>query len=104
MVVAAQDSSSDVPRVEFDPRGQRPGRGAWIHPRPECFERAEQRRAIARAFRLAGPLDLSDVRRALAREAVNKDPDASRGGRESGQHQVSSEQAEDAPTERVEKR
>jgi predicted RNA-binding protein YlxR (DUF448 family) len=104
MVVVAQESPSGVPRVEVDRRAQRPGRGAWIHPRPECFERAEQRRAIPRAFRLDGPLDLSDVRRALAREAVDQDPVALTGGRDSGQHQAFSEQAEDAPTERVEKR
>jgi predicted RNA-binding protein YlxR (DUF448 family) len=103
MVVVAPGPSSDAPRVEIDPRKRRPGRGAWIHPRPECFERAEQRRAIPRAFRLTGPLDLTQVRRAVTREALGEDP-AGNGGRASGQNQAMPEQAGVAPTERVEKR
>ena len=27
------------------------GRGAWLHPAPECLEKALRRRAFARAFR-----------------------------------------------------
>jgi predicted RNA-binding protein YlxR (DUF448 family) len=27
------------------------GRGAWLHPAPECLERAARRRAFGRAFR-----------------------------------------------------
>jgi predicted RNA-binding protein YlxR (DUF448 family) len=104
MVLVAAESPSGVPRVEFDPRAQRPGRGAWIHPRTECFARAEQRRAIPRAFRLTGTLDLEPVRRAIALEAGHEDPAAPQGGRSSGQHQESPEQAGVAATERVEKR
>ncbi|HEY0870782.1 MAG TPA: YlxR family protein [Acidothermaceae bacterium] len=49
-------------RVVPDPRGQRPGRGASLHPDPHCLDLAERRRAFPRAFRLAGPLDFTAVR------------------------------------------
>ncbi|HEY3682297.1 MAG TPA: YlxR family protein [Streptosporangiaceae bacterium] len=42
-----------------DPRGQMPGRGAYLHPDPGCLALAERRRAFPRAFRLSGPLDVS---------------------------------------------
>lgn len=34
-----------------DPRGRATGRGAWVHPRRSCLERAEGPRALGRAFR-----------------------------------------------------
>jgi uncharacterized protein len=40
-----------------DPRHRLPGRGAWLHPEPECLELAERRRAFARALRVQGPVD-----------------------------------------------
>ena len=52
-------------RVVPDPRGRLPGRGASIHPDLGCLELAERRRAFPRAFRLAGPLDLSMLRARL---------------------------------------
>ncbi|MFC8598122.1 YlxR family protein [Isoptericola sp. NPDC057191] len=45
-----------------DERGSLPGRGAWIHPTPACLALAERRRAVPRALRVTGPLDLSGVR------------------------------------------
>ncbi|WP_181784077.1 YlxR family protein [Pseudonocardia pini] len=59
--VVAVDGAS-VP----DPRGRLPGRGAWLHPRPECLDRAERRSAFPRALRVPGPLDLGKVRSYLA--------------------------------------
>ncbi|MDZ5076123.1 YlxR family protein [Nesterenkonia sp. HG001] len=38
-------------RVVVDAVCRMPGRGAWIHPRPECFEAAVRRKAFNRAFR-----------------------------------------------------
>jgi predicted RNA-binding protein YlxR (DUF448 family) len=49
-------------RVVPDPRGQRLGRGAHLHPELSCLELAERRRAFPRAFRLDGPLDARNVR------------------------------------------
>lgn len=49
--------SSVVP----DPRRRLPGRGAHVHPDPECLALAERRRAFPRALRVAGPLDTGAV-------------------------------------------
>lgn len=40
----------------------RPGRGAWIHPDPDCVAAADRRRAWGRALRVTGALDTSAVR------------------------------------------
>jgi predicted RNA-binding protein YlxR (DUF448 family) len=42
------------------------GRGAWIHPDPDCLTKAERRRAFPRALRVPGPLDVAGVREQLA--------------------------------------
>ncbi|MCI1641218.1 MAG: YlxR family protein [Actinomyces sp.] len=46
-VRAAPDGSASV-----DPYGDRPGRGAWVHPDPGCIGRARSRRALTRSLRL----------------------------------------------------
>ena len=38
-----------------------PGRGAWLHPTPECFELAVRRKAFGRALRLQAAVDLQAV-------------------------------------------
>ncbi|WP_243754126.1 YlxR family protein [Labedaea rhizosphaerae] len=43
------------------------GRGAWIHPDPDCLGMAERRRAFPRALRVPGPLDVTAVAEGLAR-------------------------------------
>lgn len=53
-----------------DPRGRLPGRGASLHPEPGCLELAERRRAFPKAFRLAGPLDLTRLREHLESERL----------------------------------
>ncbi|MGW9113995.1 YlxR family protein [Microbacterium sp. NPDC055683] len=40
-----------------DERAIMPGRGAWVHPTPECIGIAVKRRAFVRALRVPGPLD-----------------------------------------------
>jgi predicted RNA-binding protein YlxR (DUF448 family) len=45
-----------------DPRRRAPGRGAWVHPVPECVALAERRRAFVRALHVPGPLDPAPVR------------------------------------------
>ena len=35
-----------------------PGRGAYVHPKRGCVETADQRKAVARALRVEGPLAL----------------------------------------------
>ncbi|WP_185066131.1 DUF448 domain-containing protein [Pseudonocardia eucalypti] len=48
-----------------DPRRRLPGRGAWLHPDPECLRRAERRGAFPRALRVRGPLAADAVWRHL---------------------------------------
>ncbi|MFJ2111035.1 MULTISPECIES: YlxR family protein [unclassified Streptomyces] len=48
-----------------DPRGTLPGRGAYTHPALNCLDLAVRRRAFPRAFRLQGPLDSAELRRAV---------------------------------------
>ncbi|MFR9804334.1 YlxR family protein [Pseudonocardia sp. RS010] len=60
-----------------DPRGRRPGRGAWVHPVAGCLDRAERRSAFPRALRVPGPLSVAAVRSYLDgnRVAAAADPD-----------------------------
>jgi uncharacterized protein len=55
-------------RVVVDVRACLPGRGAWVHPTPSCLELAERRRAVPRALRVTGPLDLGEVRAYLEQQ------------------------------------
>jgi predicted RNA-binding protein YlxR (DUF448 family) len=63
--VVAVTTDPGAPSVRPDPRRRLPGRGAYVHPRPECLALAERRRAFPRALRLPGPLDLGPLRDAL---------------------------------------
>ena len=37
------------------------GRGAWVHPEPQCVSRALARAVFPRALRVEGPLDAGDL-------------------------------------------
>ncbi|WP_181808855.1 YlxR family protein [Streptomyces shenzhenensis] len=56
-IVAVEDEC--VP----DPRGTLPGRGAYVHPVQVCLDQAVRRRALPRALRAPGPLDVKALRR-----------------------------------------
>ncbi|MGY1604814.1 YlxR family protein [Geodermatophilus sp. SYSU D00815] len=45
-----------------DPRRRLPGRGASLHPTPECLHAAERRRAFVRALRCSGPPEAGPLR------------------------------------------
>jgi predicted RNA-binding protein YlxR (DUF448 family) len=47
--------------VIVDAAGILPGRGAWLHPAPECVHEAIRRRAFVRALRITGSPDTSAV-------------------------------------------
>jgi predicted RNA-binding protein YlxR (DUF448 family) len=53
-------------RLVPDLRGGMPGRGAHLHPDPECLALAERRKAFGRALRVEGALDLTPVREQVA--------------------------------------
>ncbi len=63
-----RDNQSDLLRVVLSgthvvPDGpvRQAGRGAYVHPRAECLELAERRRAFPRALRIPGPLSTSEL-------------------------------------------
>jgi len=45
-----------------DPRRRLPGRGASLHPTPECLHAAERRRAFPRALRCSAPVEAGPLR------------------------------------------
>ncbi|WP_332103100.1 DUF448 domain-containing protein [Mycobacterium cookii] len=47
--------------VTVDQAGTLPGRGAWLHPVPQCATEAIRRRAFARALRISGAPDTTAV-------------------------------------------
>ncbi|MEU7629121.1 YlxR family protein [Nocardia sp. NPDC049220] len=61
---AVGDGSHTV-EVVPDPQRRLPGRGAWLHPFSVCLSTAERRRAIGRALRVSGHLDISALERYL---------------------------------------
>ncbi len=48
-------------RLTVDEHGRLPGRGAWLHPRTDCLDKALQRRAFARALRTSTELDTDSL-------------------------------------------
>lgn len=63
-MVLEQASEGPRPEAVPDPTRSRPGRGAWIHPRTACLQRALKTKAFARAFR--GPVSTGRVEEAWA--------------------------------------
>jgi predicted RNA-binding protein YlxR (DUF448 family) len=53
-----------------DPRRRAPGRGAHLHPEPDCLAAAERRSAFRRAFRSSGPFDASELQEFVAGQFV----------------------------------
>ncbi|WP_234708235.1 YlxR family protein [Mycolicibacter arupensis] len=47
--------------VIVDQAGNRPGRGAWLHPALACLHAAIRRRAFVRALRVSSSPDVSGV-------------------------------------------
>ncbi|MGN6414156.1 YlxR family protein [Flexivirga sp.] len=68
-VVALVGNDAEQPTVALvvpDTRGRLPGRGAWLHPRLDCLDKADQRRALPRALRITTAVDLTRVREWIA--------------------------------------
>ena len=69
-IVVEDTDDGETRRLVPDPRGRRSGRGAHLHPDPECLALAERRRAFGRALRVEGPLDASPVREHVLTQPV----------------------------------
>jgi predicted RNA-binding protein YlxR (DUF448 family) len=61
-IVVESPSGEGSRRLVPDLRGGMPGRGAHLHPDPECLALAERRKAFGRALRVEGLLDPTLVR------------------------------------------
>jgi len=59
--VVAVSAENGNGAVIVDHAGNQPGRGAWLHPVPECLHAAIRRRAFVRALRIDGSPDVSGV-------------------------------------------
>ena len=57
--------------VSIDPVGKKPGRGAYICPRPECLKKARKNKRIDRSFDASIP---ESVYEALERELAESPP------------------------------
>lgn len=65
-VTAQRDDSGQVLIVP-DVRGRLGGRGAWLHPEPDCVEQAVRRRAFARALRVRVAIEIEPLTAYLER-------------------------------------
>ena len=59
-VVAVSNGNGNF-AVIVDTASNLPGRGAWLHPAPQCAQQAIRRRAFTKALRIAGSPDTSAV-------------------------------------------
>jgi predicted RNA-binding protein YlxR (DUF448 family) len=62
VVAEWNDAGENFARVVADPRLRLPGRGAWLHPTPECLDLAVRRKAFGRALRVKVFLEVAAVR------------------------------------------
>lgn len=74
--LVAQTAGGPPPRwqVVVDERGGLPGRGAWLHPRAECVERAIARKAFGRALRTPEPVDTTPLQEWWAMQDLETPP------------------------------
>ena len=62
---------SPLGEISLDATGKKPGRGAYICPRPECLEKARKNKRIDRSFDASIP---ESVYEALERELAESPP------------------------------
>ncbi|MDQ6875422.1 MAG: YlxR family protein [Actinomycetota bacterium] len=63
--VVAEPAGSGF-RAVPDPARRLPGRGASLHPDSRCLALAQRRGGLVHALRVAGPLDVAELREHLA--------------------------------------
>jgi predicted RNA-binding protein YlxR (DUF448 family) len=84
--VVAVSTGNGAYAVIVDAAGSLPGRGAWLHPVPQCVQQAMRRRAFAKALRIAGSPDTS----AVVEHIGSLEPPGNRTGSKEYEHTVKS--------------
>jgi predicted RNA-binding protein YlxR (DUF448 family) len=87
-VVAVGGGNGDI-AVTVDSARRLPGRGAWLHPDPQCLEAAIRRRAFVRALRITGSPDTTAVIEHFSGAGM-LEPHGNRTGSEEHEHTVKS--------------
>jgi predicted RNA-binding protein YlxR (DUF448 family) len=82
------DGTRTPPVLVPDPRRRQPGRGAHLHPVPDCLDLAERRRAFPRALRLPGPIDTGVLRDWVERWSPEPDVGTGTGPEPAGHRQT----------------
>jgi uncharacterized protein len=59
VVAEWNETGEDIASVVADPRLRLSGRGAWLHPTPECLDLAVRRKAFGRALRVRAFLEVA---------------------------------------------
>ena len=90
VVAESNDAGELFARVVVDQRLRLPGRGAWLHPTPECLDLALRLKAFGRSLRVKASLDTAAVRAYIeAREHPNVQIPESEGGIDADEHPMS---------------
>jgi uncharacterized protein len=87
--VVAVPSGNGEYAVIVDTGSNLPGRGAWLHPVPQCAQQAIRRRAFTKALRITGSPDTSAVIEHLGFLGAPDHP-GNRTGSEEHEHTVKS--------------
>ena len=89
-VVAERDERGQYLLVP-DPRRRRPGRGAWLHPTSDCFEKALRRRAFGRALRISAAPDPAAVTAYLEARQQKPSDKGTESGFDADEHPMSTQ-------------
>ncbi|WP_180338800.1 YlxR family protein [Mycobacterium ulcerans] len=87
--VVAESTGNGNYAVIVDTARGLPGRGAWLHPVPQCVQQAIRRRAFTRALRITGSPDISAVVEHIGGLDV-PGPPSNRAGSKEHEHTVKS--------------
>ena len=88
-VVAVSTGNGEHAAI-VDDRSSLPGRGAWLHPVPQCVQQAIRRRAFTKALRIAGSPDTTAVVEHIATLRALGSPGTNRRGSKEHEHTVKS--------------
>ena len=90
VVAERKDTGEQITRVVVDQRLRLPGRGAWLHPTPECLDLAVRLKAFGRSLRVKALLDTAAVKAYIeAREQSDVQISESESGFDADEHPMS---------------